>query len=40
MASIPYSSDASCLMYAMVPTRLDISYAIGVVNKYMANPSK
>ena len=40
MASIPYSSAASYLMYAMVPTRLDISYAIGVVNKYMANLGK
>lgn len=40
MASIPYSSAASCLMYAMVPTRLDVSYGIGVVNKYMENPGK
>lgn len=40
MTSIPYSSAASYLMYAIVPTRLDISYAIDVVNKYMANPGK
>lgn len=40
MAFIPYSSAASYLMYAMVPTRLDIFYAIGVVNKYMANLGK
>eukprot|EP00253_Pinus_taeda_P023901 PITA_23901 len=27
-----------CLMYAMVCTRLDISHAVGVVSRYMANP--
>ncbi|MCO5582858.1 hypothetical protein L7F22_036759 [Adiantum nelumboides] len=27
-------------MYAMVSTRPDIAFAVGVVNRYMANPSK
>lgn len=35
---VPYSSVVGCLMYAMVLTRPDISYAVSVVSKYMANP--
>ena len=40
MSRVPYANTVGCLMYAMVGTRHDISHAIGVVNKYMANPRK
>ena len=40
MNTTPYSSVVGCLMYAMVLTRPDISYAVSVVSKYMANPGK
>ncbi|KAH9770981.1 hypothetical protein KPL71_012549 [Citrus sinensis] len=39
-SSIPYSSAVGCLMYAMVLTKPDLSYAVSVVNRYMANPGK
>eukprot|EP00253_Pinus_taeda_P006637 PITA_06637 len=38
MSRIPYANVAGCLMYAMVCTRPDISHAVGVVSRYMANP--
>ena len=40
MSVIPYSSAVGNLMYAMVCTRPDISHAIGVVSKFLANPGK
>ena len=40
MSRVPYANAVGCLMYAMVCTRPDISHAIGVVSKYMANPRK
>ena len=40
MAKVPYSSAVGSLMYAMICTRLDIAYAVGVVSRYMSNPSK
>ena len=40
MAKIPYASACGSLMYAMVATRLDIAYAMGVVNRLMSNPDK
>ena len=40
MSVIPYSPTVGSLMYAMVCTRPDISHAIGVVSKFLANPSK
>ena len=39
-SSISYSSAVGCLMYAMVLTRSDFSYAVSVVNRYIANPGK
>ncbi|KAH9671115.1 hypothetical protein KPL70_017228 [Citrus sinensis] len=39
-SSITYSSAVGCLMYAMVLTRPDFSYAVSVVSRYMANPGK
>ena len=40
MSVIPYSSAVGSLMYSMVYTHPDISHAIGVVSRFLANPSK
>ena len=40
MSIIPYSSAVGSLIYAMVCTRPDISHAVIVVSKFLANPSK
>lgn len=40
MSKIPYASAVGCLIYAMVATRPDIAYAVGVVSRYIANPGK
>ena len=40
MAKVPYSYTVSSLMYAMICTRPDIAYAVGVVSRYMSNPGK
>ena len=40
MAKIPYASACGSLMYAMVATRPDIAFAVGVISRYMANPGK
>ena len=40
MSKVPYSSTVASLMYAMVCTRPYILHAIGVVRRYMKNPSK
>jgi hypothetical protein len=40
MRKIPYASAVGSLMYAMVCTRPDIAYAVGVVSRYLANPGK
>ncbi|KAH9680944.1 hypothetical protein KPL71_026750 [Citrus sinensis] len=40
MNKFPYSSAVGCLMYAMVLTRPDLSHAVSVVSRYMANPEK
>ena len=40
IASTIYSSAFGSLMYAMVYTRPDIAHAVGVVNRFMVNPSK
>ena len=40
MSRIPDANAVGILIYAMVSTRLDISHAIGVVNRYMENPGK
>ena len=38
MKKIPYSSVVGSLMYAMICTRPDIAYAVGVVSRFLANP--
>ncbi|WVZ52997.1 hypothetical protein U9M48_003991 [Paspalum notatum var. saurae] len=40
MSRIPYSSAVGSLMYAMVCSRPDLSYAMSLVSRYMANPGK
>ncbi|KAH9304140.1 hypothetical protein KI387_008544, partial [Taxus chinensis] len=40
MIRVPYASVVRSLMYAMVCTRPDIAQVMGVVSRYMANPSK
>ena len=38
MRWIPYASTVGSLMYAMLCTRHDIFYAVGIVNRYQSNP--
>ena len=38
MNMIPYASTIGSIMYAMLCTRLDISYALSVMNKYQSDP--
>ena len=40
ISRIPYSLVVGSLMYAIVCTRPDIAHAVGVVRRYMNNPSK
>eukprot|EP00253_Pinus_taeda_P022625 PITA_22625 len=40
MSKIPYASIIGSLMYAMVCTRPDIAYSVGVVSRFLANPRK
>ncbi|CAM6117598.1 unnamed protein product [Calypogeia fissa] len=40
MSKVPYDSAVGSLMYLMVCTKPDISHAIGLVSRYMANPGK
>ena len=37
---IPYASAVGSIMYAMVATRPDLAYVVGVVSRYMSNPGK
>ena len=40
MSIIPYSSVVRSLVYAMVCTCSDISHAVGVISRFLANPGK
>jgi hypothetical protein len=40
MSRVPYSSAIGSLMYAMVCSRPDLSYAMSLVSRYMSNPGK
>ena len=40
MSKVPYTSAIGSLMYAMVCTRPDIAYAVGVVSRFMSRPGK
>ena len=37
MSRVPYASAVGSLMYAIICTRLDKRYAVGVFNRYMRN---
>ena len=37
---IPYALAVGSIMYAMVATRPDLAYVVGVVSRYMSNPGK
>ena len=38
MRRVPYASAVGSLMYAMLCTRPDICYAVGIVSRYQSNP--
>ena len=38
MDNIPYASLVGSLMYAHTCTRLDISFAVGMLGRYQSNP--
>ena len=38
MTKYPYTSTVGSLMYAMLSTRPDIYYAVGMVIRYQSNP--
>jgi len=40
MKAFPYASAIESLMYAMACTRLEITYAVGVVNRFLAIAKK
>jgi hypothetical protein len=40
MEKVPYSSAVGSLMYVMMCTRSDISFAVGMVSRYQANPGQ
>ena len=40
MEKVPYANVVGSLMYAMLCTRPDIFYAIGMVSRYQSNPDE
>ena len=40
MRGIPYASTVESLMYAMLCTRLDICFVVGMVSRYQSDPSE
>ena len=38
MSRVPYASAVGSLMYAMLCTRPDIFYAVGIVSRFQSNP--
>jgi len=40
MKNVPYSSTVGSLMYAMICTRPDTTYAVGVVSQFLTNLGK
>jgi len=38
MSNVPYASVVGSLMYAMLSTRPDICFAVGLVSRYQSNP--
>ena len=40
MEKVPYASAMGSLMYAMLCTRLDICYVVGIVSRYQSKPGR
>ena len=40
MCKIPYASTVGSLIYAMMYTRSEIAYAVGIVSRFFFNPEK
>ncbi|KAG7532793.1 Reverse transcriptase RNA-dependent DNA polymerase [Arabidopsis thaliana x Arabidopsis arenosa] len=40
MKSIPYCNAVGSIMYAMIGTRPDLAYPVGVISRFMSNPIK
>ena len=40
MSKIPYASAIGSIMYAMLCTRPDVSYALSTTSRYQSNPSE
>lgn len=40
MKIVPYASAVDSLMYLIVCTRLDLSYSVSLVSRFMANPGE
>ena len=40
MKAIPYASTIGSIMYAMICTRLDVSYALSITSRYQQNPGE
>ena len=40
MKNVPYSSMIGSLMYAMICTKPDIAYVMGLVSRFLANQGK
>lgn len=38
MSNIPYASVVGSLMYAMVGSRPDLAYVVGLISRYMGKP--
>ena len=36
---VPYANAIGSVMYAMIGTRCDLAYAVGLISRYMSNPS-
>ena len=40
MKGVPYSNDVGSTMYAMVSTRPDIAYGVGLISRFMSRPGR
>ena len=40
MSSIPYASAVGSIMYAMLCAGPDVAYALGIVNRFQADPGE
>ena len=40
MSEVPYASAIGSIMYAMICTRPDVSYALSVTSRYQSDPCK